>query len=77
MAIVSVFRQAVKDRVGRPTTTECGYASVEVDGVTYLLLESYGSSARAKPGKISQSLHIDRRRAAELKTLLEKQFPGI
>jgi hypothetical protein len=77
MAIVSVFREVVKDRVGRPTATECGYASVEVDGVAYLLLESYGSPARAKPGKISQSLHIDRDRAGELKALLERRFPGI
>jgi hypothetical protein len=51
---------------------------MEVDGVDHLLLESSGSSARAKPpGKISQSLHIDRQRATELKALLEKQFPGI
>ena len=50
---------------------------VEIDGTAYLLLESCGAADRAMPGKVSQSLHLDRHRAAELKTLLEQQFPGI
>jgi hypothetical protein len=29
------------------------------------------------PGRVSQSLHLDRQRAADLKALLEQQFPGI
>jgi hypothetical protein len=29
------------------------------------------------PGKVSQSLHLDRERAAELKALLEQRFPNI
>jgi hypothetical protein len=77
MAIVTRFREVVKDRVGRAKPTECGYAFVELDGVEYLLIESYGSSERSKPGKISQSLHLDRNRAGELKPLLERRFPGI
>jgi hypothetical protein len=77
MAIVTQFTKVRKDRVGRPKTTECGYCSVEVDGSEYLLLETYGAADRAVPGKISQSLHIDRARAADLKGLLERQFPGI
>ena len=77
MAIVTEFTRVTKDRVGRPKTTECGFCSVEIDGIQYLLLETYGSADRAIPGKISQSLHIDRERAAALKTVLERQFPGI
>jgi hypothetical protein len=77
VAIVTVFRKVAKERVGRATPTECGYALVELDGVEYLLLESYGSPNRAKPGKTSQSLHLDREHAAELKALIEKHFPGI
>lgn len=56
----------MKDRVGRPKTTECGNSRVEIDGTPYLLLESYGAADRAIPGKVSQSLHLDRTRAAEL-----------
>jgi len=77
MAIVRQFRKVTKDRVGRAKPTDCGYARVEIDGVQYLLLESYGSSDRAIPGKVSQSLHLDRARAAELKRLLEQHFPGL
>ena len=77
MAIVTRFSRVTKDRVGRPKNTECGFCPVEIDGRTYLLLESYGSADRAIPGKVSQSLHLDRQRAADLKALLEQQFPGI
>jgi hypothetical protein len=77
MAIITRFREVVKERVGRASSTECGYAFVELEGTSYVLLESYGSSERSKPGKISQSLHVDRERAAELKEILERRFPGI
>jgi hypothetical protein len=77
MAIVTHLREVLKERVGRAKPTECGYAFVELDGVEYLLLESYGSSDRRKPGKISQSLHIDREHARELKRILERRFPNI
>jgi hypothetical protein len=77
MAIVTRFFRVTKDRVGRPKRTECGVSTVEVDGAPYLLLETYGASDRAMPGKVSQSLHIDRAHAAELKALPERQFPGI
>ena len=77
VAIVTKFDQVVKDRVGQPKRTECGYCAVEVGGERYLLLESYGSAERRVPGKVSQSLHLDRARAAELKQILEREFPGI
>ena len=77
MAIITRFSHVTKDRVGRPKNTECGFCPVEIDGAAYLLLETYGASDRAMPGKVSQSLHLYRQRAADLKALLEQQFPGI
>lgn len=77
MAIVTGFSPVTKDRFGRPKSTECGFCTVEVDGTNYLLLETYGAADRQIPGKVSQSLHLDRDRAAELKSLLERHFPGI
>jgi hypothetical protein len=77
MAIVTRFARITKKREGHPKTAECGYARVTVDGEPYLLLETYGAADRAMPGKASQSVHLDRRRAAELKALLEAEFPGI
>jgi hypothetical protein len=77
MAIVTQFKRVTKERLGRPKSTECGYCDAEIDGVRYLLLESYGASDRVVPGKISQSLHLDRERAADLKAIIERHFPGI
>jgi hypothetical protein len=77
MAIVTRFSSVQKDRVGRAKEPECGYCKVDLNGVEYLLLESYGAADRKVPGKVSQSLHLDRTRAKELKRLLEKSFPGI
>ena len=71
------FFPVTKDRVGPARTTECGFAVVELDGARYLLVESYGAADRKIPGKVSQSLHLNRERAAELKRLLEQHFPGI
>lgn len=77
MAIVKELRAVTKDRVGRPSETACGFAAVEIDGVEYLVLESYGSDQREKQGKISQSFHFDREHAAALKKILDRYFPGI
>lgn len=77
MAIVTKFSPVTKDRVGRPTEVTCGFCDVKVNGRHYLMLETYGSSSRANPGKPSQSLHLDRDAAAALKRLLEEEFPGI
>jgi hypothetical protein len=77
MAIVTKFSRVTKDRIGTPKTTECGFCQVEIGGTYYLLFETYGAADRAIPGKVSQSLHLDRERATELKSLLEQHFPGI
>jgi len=77
MAIVTRFFRVTKERVGRPKSAECGFCAVVIDETPYLLLETYGATDRVIPGKVSQSIHLDRRRAAELKRLLEDHFPGI
>jgi len=74
---VTRFAQVRKDRVGHAKTTECGFCSVELGGTKYLLLETYGAADRKISGKVSQSLHLDRKHAADLKSLLEDCFPGI
>ena len=77
MAIVTRFFRVTKNRIGRPKSAECGFCPVVIDGASYLLLETYGATDRVIPGKVSQSLHLDREHAAELKHLLERHFPGI
>jgi hypothetical protein len=77
MARIARFTRLAKDRVGRHTNVECGYAVVEFDGRNTLLLETYGSDQRAVPGKTSQSLLIDEEAAAQLMRLLAQAFPGV
>jgi hypothetical protein len=59
------------------TEVECGYAVIDVDGRRYLQLETYGSSDRKIPGKISQTLQLDHERALELRRLLQLAFPQL
>ena len=66
-----------KARVPRPSAVECGYCRIDIERVPYLVLETHGSSHRVHNGTPSQSLHLDRAHAAELKALLQNAFPGI
>jgi hypothetical protein len=66
MARIARFTQLAKDRVGRHTDVECGWAFVEVDGGRAVLLETYGSDERAVPGKTSQSILLDEEAATQL-----------
>jgi hypothetical protein len=77
MARIARFTRLAKDRVGRHTNVECGYALVDVEGRQALLLETYGSDERAVPGKTSQSLLIDEEAAVRLMKLLAQAFPGV
>jgi hypothetical protein len=77
MAIISSLRKVQKDRSTQVSTTSAGYGFIEIDGVGYFVLESYGSAERAIPDKTSQVFHIDREHAVALKIALEEAFPGI
>ena len=54
----------------------CGYASSRVGGHLILQLETYGSTERKIPGKVSQSIQLDEAAAAELKAIIDRTFPG-
>jgi hypothetical protein len=75
MARVKSFQKIVKDRVPRHTDVDCGYAVVSHGGAPALLLETYGSSQRAIPGKTSQSLLLERDAALQLSQLIRRAFP--
>ena len=79
MATIRSFHRASGDGPGKrhPTTVDCGYRVMAVDGSTVLQLDTYGSKSREHPGKVSQSLQIDRDAARSLKALLEEAFPDI
>lgn len=78
MALVKKFDNLGAGNRGRVHgEVDCTYATFEVEGRRYLQLDTYGSSDRAFPGKISQSIQIDVQGARQLKRLLDRTFPGV
>lgn len=47
------------------------------DGTRAVQLETYGSDERKMQGKTSQTIEIDRDRAADLIRILREAFPGL
>ena len=56
---------------------ECGWAMFTSGGRSYLQLDTYGSSSRVNPGKVSQTIQLDEEGARELKRLLSQAFPSL
>ncbi len=78
MALVKKFDHFGAGERGRVHgVVACTYATFDVDGNRYLQLDTYGSSERAIPGKVSQSIQVDREGARLLKALLQRSFPGV
>ena len=78
MALVTEFEELGAGNRGRVHgEVACTYATFEIEGRRYLQLDTYGSSDRAFPGKISQSIQVDREGARALKRVLDRSFPGI
>jgi hypothetical protein len=67
--------QKASQRVHGPV--ECSYSTFLEGGKRYLQLDTYGSSDRAQPGKLSQSLQFDRAGAERLLQLIHEAFPNL
>jgi len=77
MALIRTFKQRTDANVGYRSEVECGWTAGSVAGRPVLHLETYGSSQRAIPGKVSQSLELDEDAARELLAILRRTFPGL
>lgn len=77
MALVRKIAKVEKtsQRVHGPV--ECSYSVFSDSGKRYLQLDTYGSSERAQPGKLSQSLQFDRTGAERLLQLIHEAFPDL
>jgi hypothetical protein len=77
MALVDSFERSsrVNQRLHDPV--DCGYSIFEVGPTRILQLDTYGSTSRAMPGKVSQSLQFDERGAIELLRLIRMAFPSL
>lgn len=77
MALISSFVQKPNARTAFRTEVQCGWVVGEHNGRKVLHLETYGSSSRSIPGRVSQSIERDERAAGELMTILRGAFPRL
>jgi hypothetical protein len=76
MARVTEFQEVVKGRLGNHTSTKARYSVHRDGGETYLQIETIGSSARREKGTVSQSLLLDSKAMAALRSILDKTIPA-
>lgn len=77
MAFISEFQHVGSDRNGVHKPVLCGWRAFNVDGQTFLQLDTYGSDERQIPNKVSQSIQLDRDGAAKLLRLIQDTFGGL
>ena len=77
VALIKKFVHRPGSTAGFRSEVECGYRIVHDSARTLLHLETYGSSDRAIPGKVSQSLQLDRNGARQLRDLIDRAFPDV
>ena len=76
MALVKEFVHKPAASVRYRTEVECGWTIADTRDGRILHLETYGSGARAIPGKVSQSIELDESAARELRRILDRAFPA-
>lgn len=77
MALISRFEMRPLEPSRVHDEVLCGYNAVLIGSRRILQLETYGSANRQMPDKVSQSIQLDEGGARELKTILDKTFPGL
>lgn len=77
MAFVESYIETVGDTSRIHGPVECGWRVFEIDGRRILQLDTYGSRDRQLPGKVSQTLQLDRAGAEELVRIMTHAFPGL
>ena len=75
MAIIKRFERAeLKRRTAHKTSVVCKYGSVGIEPGKLIQLNTYGSDEREFPGKLSQTLQLDRGAAEQLVSILKHEF---
>lgn len=77
MARIREFFQTQVSSKPHPTAVECGYQRISTPAGDLLQLSTYGSDNRRSEKKTSQTLQLDRERAAELVELIYETFPEL
>ena len=74
MALVRRFDKLNNERTSLHEEVEARYAVFERDGQGFVQINTYGRPDREVPGKVSQSIQLDRQGAENLMTILRKAF---
>jgi hypothetical protein len=74
MALVRKFVPLELQRSTLHDEIEAKYAVFQKDGQGFVQINTYGRSTRDIPGKVSQSLQMDRQGAEQLIEILRKAF---
>ena len=75
MALVVEFERTVLKRPKtHPTQVVCQWSVIGEGRATLIQLDTRGSEDREKPGKLSQTLQLDRKGAEQLMQILRKEF---
>ncbi|SOB92616.1 hypothetical protein [Rhodobacter maris] len=73
--VVSLEKEEERSvRSAHPTCIPCKYMVGEFDGKKVLQLNTYGSSEREIPDKLSQTLQFDEHAALQLYRMLKSEF---
>jgi hypothetical protein len=67
------------DRVSKPARrhdpVECSYDVITLGNEILLQLDTYGRKTRRFPGKVSQSIQLNRAAAEQLRAIIDSVFP--
>ena len=74
MALVRKFELLDSERTQLHEEVEAKYAVFERDGRGFVQINTYGRAGRDIPGKVSQSIQLDREGAEALVAILRKSF---
>ncbi len=75
MARIAGFRPISKERTQLHAAIEAGYLTFTDDGLgTVFQIDTTGSENRQNPGRLSQTLQLDRAAAIQLVSLLTRAF---
>jgi len=74
MALIREFERKNIGRASLHQEIKAKYAVIEKEGRVLLQIDTYGRSDREHPGKVSQTLQLDRQGAERLFRILKSEF---
>jgi hypothetical protein len=74
VALVRTFQELDGERYQLHEEVEARYAVFQRDGKGFVQINTYGRPDREIPGKVSQSIQLDREGAEQLVNILQRAF---